>query len=514
MDFSTISTCCAYLRKSREDEERERYGKGETLARHQRMIERLADGNGHEIAQWYREIVSGETISGRPEMQRLLKSIASGLWDAVYVVEASRLGRGGGSDQEKIVNAFRYTDTWLITQSKVYDPKSPADMRQLKGELRSSEDELESITTRLVRGRADAALEGSYLTSGRAPFGWRSVRIKGMWTLEPDENHGNMLRIYDMLDAGLGYSAIADVFNSEGILTLHGGKKWTPTAIRQIAGNPVNCGMITYGRRKTQRVFDPETFEVHKETRLSDDYIQVRGLHYGKGGISEERFSRIAASIQDAARVKRGHELVNPLAGLIKCGRCGFAMDYKLMSSGKSKAYFYSHYSSSHRFKSGYCKAVRGARASLVLDALAESLERTAKDVEIRLSSNDALIEQHREHMKALETARRSAVEARLRAMEAFEAGAYSVEDLAERKADIDARIARIDREIATAKPPEYTQETVETLRGCIEAIKDDGVSPKEKNDFLKRIIKRIDYYNDTPKFVLPNRIRLEVFLK
>ena len=512
MDFSIIKTCCAYLRKSREDEERERLGKGETLSRHRRMIERLSDENGHEISAWYTEIVSGETISGRPEMQNLLKSIASGTWDAVYVVEASRLGRGGGSDQEKIVNAFRYTNTYLITQSKVYDPASSADMRQLKGELRSSEDELESITTRLVRGRADAAREGSFLSSGRTPYGWRGVRINGMWTLEPDENHENLLRIYDMIDAGCGFGAIADMFNSEGVPTVRGGKRWTPTAIRQIAGNAVNCGMIAYGKNRIQRVFDPETFEVHKETRPSDDYILVKGLHYGKGGISEERFKRIAESIGNGARLKRGHELKNPLAGLLKCGKCGYAMNYRIMGPLNKRAYFFSH--ATGKYTLNQCKGVRGSRADLVLDTLAESLERTANDVEIRMKSTDSIIAQYEAHMKALESSLASAEASRRRVMDAFEAGVYSIDDMAARKADIDDNITKLKKEISDAKPPEYTDETIARLRECIGLIRDESVSAKEKNDFLKRIIKRIDYYNDTPPYILPNRIRLEIFLK
>ncbi len=136
--------CCAYLRKSREDDSRASSGipkeeiTKETLARHRRIINGLADENQHKISQWYTEVKSGETIDGRDAIKLLLSDLASGKWDAVYVVEASRLGRGGGADQEKIVNAFRYTGTWLITEDKRYDPESKSDMKQLKNELRSS----------------------------------------------------------------------------------------------------------------------------------------------------------------------------------------------------------------------------------------------------------------------------------------------------------------------------------------------------------------------------------------
>ena len=151
--------------------------------------------------------------------------LADGKWDAVYVVEASRLGRGGGSDQEKIINAFRYTDTALITEMKVYDPHNRGDMRQLKSELRSSEDELDAISTRLKRGKYQAAKEGVWQATGKEPFGWRSIRVNGMWTLEPSERHGVLMHIYDLLEAGENYCSIARILNEEGEPTPRGGDR-------------------------------------------------------------------------------------------------------------------------------------------------------------------------------------------------------------------------------------------------------------------------------------------------
>ena len=62
-----------YLRKSREDRELEKYGEGETLARHEKTLVELAKKMGLPIGEIYREVVSGETIEERDEMKRLLK---------------------------------------------------------------------------------------------------------------------------------------------------------------------------------------------------------------------------------------------------------------------------------------------------------------------------------------------------------------------------------------------------------------------------------------------------------
>lgn len=503
--------CCGYLRKSREDEERDRSGKSkdeitkETLARHKRIIEGLARNYNHEISRWYTEVKSGETIADRDEIKLLLADIAAEKWDAVYVIEASRLGRGGGGDQEKIVNALRYTNTWLLTEEKVYDPNSKSDMKQLKNELRNSEDELDSITTRLTRGKISSAEEGRWLATGRPPYGWKAVRIKGLWQLRPDENHCHMLRIYDLLEDGYGYSTIAGIYNREHVPLARGGFHWTTTAIRAISSNPANCGYVRYSARKVTRVFDPDTFEVSKRRVKNENPIIAKGLHYGTGGIEKERFDRILKMHTDSARVHVGKELKNPLAGLLRCGKCGYAMEYQA-----EKTYY------QHRRRDAMvreCGRCRGAQYSLIVDVLAETLKRTIDDVELKIGSNDS-IREHEQRLSSLYAALKKAEAARKRAMEAFENGIYSIDDLKESKEKADNRIKEIEKEIAESKPPQYTPETIFRIHQCIDLIKDDNVSAQAKNDFLKTIISRIDYYNDTELYISPNVIKLDIFFR
>ncbi len=63
----------AYLRKSRADMEAEALGEMETLARHERILDQLAAKNGVYIERYYREIVSGESLDARIEMQQLIE---------------------------------------------------------------------------------------------------------------------------------------------------------------------------------------------------------------------------------------------------------------------------------------------------------------------------------------------------------------------------------------------------------------------------------------------------------
>lgn len=90
-----------YLRKSRIDEEA---GIENTLSKHETMLRDMAARMGIHIDETniYREIVSGESIDARPQMQRLLKAVEMGLYTGVLCVELERLSRGNGEDQARI----------------------------------------------------------------------------------------------------------------------------------------------------------------------------------------------------------------------------------------------------------------------------------------------------------------------------------------------------------------------------------------------------------------------------
>lgn len=66
---------CLYLRKSRSDQEAEARGEGETLARHEQALLKLAEQHNLNVLTIYREVVSGETLAARPMMQQLLHEV-------------------------------------------------------------------------------------------------------------------------------------------------------------------------------------------------------------------------------------------------------------------------------------------------------------------------------------------------------------------------------------------------------------------------------------------------------
>ena len=118
---------CIYLRKSRADVEAESRGEGETLARHQRTLIDLAARMGLDISHIYREIVSGDSIAARPQMQQLLSDLRHGKWTGVLCMEVERLARGDTIDQGTVARTFKYSGAKIIYACWVYDPSDEAD---------------------------------------------------------------------------------------------------------------------------------------------------------------------------------------------------------------------------------------------------------------------------------------------------------------------------------------------------------------------------------------------------
>lgn len=111
-----------YLRKSRADSPLESVE--DVLARHETMLQELALKKlGYRIREDHilREVVSGETIIERPKMIELLRIIESDNVKAVLTVEPQRLTRGDLEDCGKVENAFRYSNTRIITLQMEYD---------------------------------------------------------------------------------------------------------------------------------------------------------------------------------------------------------------------------------------------------------------------------------------------------------------------------------------------------------------------------------------------------------
>ncbi len=327
-----------YLRKSRLDAEAESRGAGDTLARHEAALLRLAGQLGRNVTEIYREVVSGDTIAARPVMQRLLSEVEQGAWDAVLVMEIERLARGDTIDQGIVAQAFKYSSTKIITPAKTYDPNNEYDEEYFEFALFMSRREYKTINRRQQQGREASVREGKW-PANKAPYGYNRVKLEKQkgWTLEEDPATAPTVRlIFDWCAYGietegggrqrLGVARIVRRLNELGIPS-PSGQAWTNASVRSIIDNVVYSGLVKWrGRPQVKRVEDGVVV-LTRPRAVEGQMLTFPGLHPAL--ISKDAYDR-AQQMRKSDRNYPGPKVTggikNPLAGLLKCGVCGRAM--------------------------------------------------------------------------------------------------------------------------------------------------------------------------------------------
>ena len=486
-----------YLRKSRADVEAEARGEGETLARHRHALQELAARNGHVIAREYAEVVSGETIASRPQMQRLLMDIADPECVGVYVMEVERLARGDTMDQGRVAQAFLYSNTRIITPSKTYDPSNEFDQEYFEFGLFMSRREYKTINRRIQAGRMQSIKEGKYICS-RPAYGYRKIKIKGDkgYTLQIEPEEAKIVRqvFRWYVEDRLGISRIAHRLQDLGVPVGEQGGGWAPCRIQRMLSNEVYIGMIRWGRVRTQ----PQLTQtgVRKSLHLSNDYKLYPGLH--EAIVDREVFDAAQAILHGRhVPMRRDMQQTNPLAGIVRCKECGHYMR-GLPASGRQAARIYC--------PTHGCPTVRSYRAPVeqaILDTLREWLEkyevgedpflslRPAENEDRRLL-NDALTHQKGE----LETLRKQ----KSALHDLLERGVYDLDTFQERLESIQLRLHEAEAKIASiqaqldASQPLY--EDIADLAPSVRSVLDlyESSDAAGRCALLRQVVSVVEY--------------------
>lgn len=315
----------AYLRKSRADMELEKLKKFDTLKQHEKFLKDRANQLGIKIRKIYREVVSGESIQERPEMQEVLKNVETGTIDGILVVEVERLTRGDAKDQGTVTQAFKYSNTKIITLNKIYDPNSDEDEEYFEFGLFMSRREYKTINRRMQRARIANVLDGKYCAS-EPPFGYKKIRVKygKGYTLEPVSEEAEIVKeMYQKRADGMGYDIICNWLNT---LDFKPKKSdvWTPATIKGMLSNPIYIGKIRWNSNKQKKILINGQIIKKRKKGNNEDLILVEGLH--PAIISNELFDIVQGIKPNKASTKHNTELQNPLATLVKCADCGRSM--------------------------------------------------------------------------------------------------------------------------------------------------------------------------------------------
>lgn len=496
-----------YLRKSRADAEAEARGEGETLARHQNILLDLAKRKNLDIGAIYKELVSGETIAARPEVQKLLEEVSAGKWDGVICMEVERLARGDTIDQGIVAQAFKCSNTLIVTPAKTYDPSNEYDEEYFEFNLFMSRREYKTIRRRMTAGRIASVREGNYIGS-IAPYGYKKTQLPDKsFTLEPEPQEAEIVKlIFDLyIEQHMGASKIATYLNSIGAAPRKS-ESWDASSVRPILSNPVYCGFVRWNTRPIIKAY------------ANGKYINTRPrsakgeVHKGKHEpiISEEMWNKANDIMQSHKQQQNPFDkpLQSQYAKLMFCGLCGRAM---VRRPYKNKPAMYMCVNKS----CGCMASDEDDITDLVMHSIADHLV----DIENMINGN---VKPNSKDKKA-ETARKVLTneiellnKRKKKLYDFLEREVYTEEMFAERFADITKRIA--DRQAALDKLPkekadidlyEYSME----IRSVLDTYSKNNPA-EENNELLSRIIRKINYTKTEGGRWKPSNLKIDVEYK
>ena len=479
-----------HLRKSRADLEAEARGEGESLARHRKTLTDLAARRGYVIAEIYSEgIVSGDKLSERPEMQRLLRDVSAGKYAGVLDMEIARLTRGDPMDQAYIHMVFKYSGTKIITPDHIYDLADDYDEDYLQTDMMHARRELKYTKKRLQRGRNASAAEG--LWQSPAPYGYTKVKIprgKG-FTLEPDPDTAPFVRmIFEMYAyENLGGSKIAERLNALGSRTARG-NPWAAHSVVQLSNNPVYAGFVRWNDRvSTPRIVDGQ---IVIKREKNPNAKPAQGQHPPLISMELWEAAQRSRASHDKTRCHSSAPVRNPLAGLLFCSVCGRSMIRK--DNGNA---------SGSKYDIVRCVTPNCPTTSIALDIVERTVLDTLALWAVQYSA-DAPAPSDHPRQAAISAAQANI--ARLNAQRdrifaAYEDGAYDSQTFIRRRNDKDAEIAA-----AQAALDDLMADTTPSDAECIQALAPQirtaldlynaSSDVQDKNRILKSLIRRIDY--------------------
>jgi DNA invertase Pin-like site-specific DNA recombinase len=484
-----------YLRKSRSDDPLATVA--EVLEKHEQMLDEwmtynLPEGGPVPEENRFREVVSGETLDSRPQMQELLRKIESPDIKAVLVKEPSRLSRGDLQDIGYLVKVLMYTGTLVLTTQGSYDLRDDRDREQFERELMRGNDYLQYQKKILRDGKLLAVKNGCYIGS-YAPYGYRKTSFKDgrrtCHTLEPIPEEAEVVKqIFELYRSGMGSVSICEVLDREHAKPPRG-KIWAPETVNVILHNVHYLGKVKWNR--IQQGHRVENGEIKRYKYTAEDYLVFEGKH--PAIIDQKLWDAVHAIKGQLPRKKRRTELQNPMAGVLYCS-CGKAMAFKqVRHKGKDIGV--------PRFLCGdqRCKTHGSAMVPEVMAEVIQVLKDCVEDFQIRINQGvDDSAEVHARMLARLEKRLDDLKDLEAKQWDEKIKGGMPDHVFERLNSQTVAEIKDITQAICDAKntAPIHVDlhEKLVTFETALALLQDPDAPAKEQNALLRACIERIVY--------------------
>lgn len=500
-----------YLRKSRSDDPL--LTVEEVLSKHEAMLDEWAEKHLGAVVpeeNKYREVVSGETIAERPEINRVLRLIESPRYKAVAVVEPQRLTRGDLEDIGRLMKLLKHTNTLVITPQRIYDLRDEYDWDAFERELKRGNDYLEYTKKILNRGRLLSVSQGNFV-GNTAPYGYDKTFVtegkRKCPILIPNKEEADVVRMmFDLyVNKDMGCTTICKKFDEMDIKPPKG-EHWSAAAMTKMLENIHYIGKVKWNHRKTLTIVEEGEFKKTRPVAKVGEYLIYDGKH--EAIVPEELFNAAQAKKGKNTRQKPNTKIRNPFAGLIWC-KCGRAMSLRIYKNRDAAPRLLCD--GQTHCRTGSCLYTE------IEDRVKVILSDCIKDFEVRLKNNEG--DSVKLHMRLINN-----LEAKQKELEAKELAQWEAQadpDPAKRMPphifqQLNEKLLKEKEEVRQAlckayesmpEPVDY-EEKIKLFTEALNALRNPDVDAATKNRLLKACIERMEYHRDAPQRIRSKQVR------
>ena len=478
---------------------------GYSLDAQKDKLKRYAEFQNMVIAGEYSdEGKSGKNIAGRPQFQQMLKDIEA-MKDKVEYVLVFKLSRFGRNAADVLSSLQRMQDYGvnLICVEDGIDSSKDSGKLMISVLSAVAEIERENILVQTMEGRRQKAREGRW-NGGFAPYGYKLEN--GELLITEDEVEVIRIIFEKYVYTNMGATAIAAYLNDRGykkkLRQNNTSELFSAHFVKMVLDNPVYCGKLAYGRRKTEKI--PGTrnqFHIVKQ----DEYPVYDGIH--EAIVSEEMWQlaqkkRSTTGVKSEKIYNLDHE--NILSGILRCPVCGAGMYGNVNRKKKKDGTFYKdyyYYACKHRTTvNGHrCGYKHQWKQELVDAAVAEAIRNLVNKPSFELSIRQKIgaeidTKQLEEELSQLNKQRRQLIGAKDRLGQKMDSLDITDKHYDRKYQDMENRQYKLYDEI------DSVEQQIDEVENRILNIRQDRISENNIYQFLLYFDEFYDRFTDTEK--------------
>ena len=318
-----------------------------------------------------------------------------------------------------------------------------------------------NLSDEVRRGMKEKVSRGEAVSV--ASFGYRMESKE----YKINEEEAEFVRfMYKEFLKGKGFKEIAEELNRLGVRT-HRGNEFEGRAVKYILGNPVYIGKIRWNTEsRSDRKFDKQGVVITegKHERILDNETWEAAQRKLKG--------------YESHNISKDSGEIYMLKGLVKCSNCGSNL-VKSNGANRLQCSGYAH---------GKCKISHSVNMKEIESAVILSVKALLKDRLIELKSRDS---ENKDRIRLINGSIHREEGKLNRIKEAFEEGAYSLDEYKNSKSRIQVQIRKLEEErmkiLKEGKKQEAIQpQTIDLI------LLNRNITNRVKNNILQLLIEKI----------------------